>query len=107
MRHHHSSSFASSSSPQPLLPGRSIIVSGLLSDIKTINIDTIPNRCNVHRILSELDAEDHADLVAAIDDAAIMHVAIARALIARGHDIHPNGKSIAAHRKAQCGCARG
>jgi hypothetical protein len=37
----------------------------------------------------------------------VMHVAIARALINRGHDVGAHGKSIASHRKGQCGCARG
>jgi hypothetical protein len=36
-----------------------------------------------------------------------MHVAIARALSNRGLDIGTHGKAVAAHRKGNCGCARG
>ena len=82
-------------------------MSGLLSDIKTLNEGARPNGCSIHRILTELAPADQADLVSALADPSVMHVAIARALVARGIDINPDGKSIANHRRGQCGCARG
>ena len=82
-------------------------MSGLLDDIQTLNTHARPNGCVVARVMQELSDADQADLEAALADPGVMHVAIARALINRGHDVGAHGKSIASHRKGQCGCARG
>ena len=82
-------------------------MSGLLDDIRAINTDARPNGCVVARVMERLSEKDKADLVIALADPGVMHVAIARALINRGHDVGAHGKSIASHRKGQCGCARG
>ena len=82
-------------------------MSGLLQDIKSANAEAVQNRCRVHHILSELSKDDQEDLRAALADDSIMHVAIARALNNRGLDIGTHGKAVAAHRKGNCGCARG
>ena len=82
-------------------------MSGLLNDIQAINADARPNGCVVARVMESLTEKDKADLVIALADPSVMHVAIARALINRGHDVGAHGKSIASHRKNQCGCARG
>ena len=81
-------------------------MSGLLEDIQAEDALTVPNRCVVHRILNELDAKDRADLEAALDDDGIAHVAISRALQRRGLLRQGGPKSVASHRKGQCGCAR-
>ena len=82
-------------------------MSGLLDDIQALNTDARPNGCVVARVMESLSEKDKADLVIALDDPSVMHVAIARALINRGHDVGAHGKSIGSHRKGQCGCARG
>ena len=82
-------------------------MSGLLDDIQDLNAGAKPSRCVVARVMADLSADDQADLLCALDDPGVMHVAIARALINRGHDVGAHGKSIASHRKGQCGCARG
>lgn len=82
-------------------------MSGLLDDIRALNTDARPNGCVVARVMSELSPDEQKDLEAALADPGVMHVAIARALINRGHDVGAHGKSVASHRKAQCGCARG
>lgn len=82
-------------------------MSGLLDDIKQDNRAARPSRCPIDLILADLKPSDRADLEVAMSDASIMHVSIARALANRGYTIRLNGKSIAAHRKEQCGCARG
>lgn len=78
----------------------------LLTQIKAANDELRPNTCAINRILQDLSPADHKDLVDALEDDSIMHVAIARALINRGYDIGAHGKSVSAHRKGQCGCAR-
>lgn len=82
-------------------------MSGLLDDIQALNADARPNGCVVARVMESLSEKDKAGLVIALADPGVMHVAIARALINRGHDVGAHGKSIASHRKGQCGCARG
>ena len=82
-------------------------MSGLLDDIQTLNVGAKPSRCVVARVLEHLTKDEQADLLVALDDPGVMHVAIARALANRGHDVGAHGKSIASHRKGQCGCARG
>ena len=82
-------------------------MSGLLNDIQTANRAAKPTRCPIGVILADLKPADRADLESAMNDAAIMHVSIARALANRGYTIRLDGRSIAAHRKGQCGCARG
>ena len=82
-------------------------MSGLLDDINALNADARPNKCVVARVMDDLNADEQRDLLNALDDPGVMHVAIARALANRGHDVGAHGKSIASHRKGQCGCARG
>jgi hypothetical protein len=83
-------------------------VSGLLDDIQTANDEaTRPNRCVIQKVLEQLSDEDQKDLIVALADPGIMHVAIARALRNRGFEIGTHGKTISTHRKGQCGCARG
>lgn len=78
---------------------------GLLDDITTEQEKTQPNRCPVAKVMPDLSAEDRADLEAAMANPAIRHVAIARALEARG--LRVGDKGIAMHRKGDCACARG
>lgn len=82
-------------------------MSGLLDDIQELNADMRPSKCAIARVMPELSKDDQADLLAALDDPGVMHVAIARALANRGFNVGAHGKNIAAHRKGQCGCARG
>ena len=78
---------------------------GLLDDIGAEQEKTQPNRCPVAKILPELSKEDVADLEAAMANTVIRHVAIARALDARG--LRVGEKGVASHRKGDCACARG
>lgn len=82
-------------------------MSGLLDDINALNANARPSKCVVARIMEDLTPDEQKDLAAALEDPGVMHVAIARALRNRGHDVAFHGKNIAAHRKGQCGCAQG
>lgn len=79
---------------------------GLLEEIHQTNDATRPNLCVVHQILDEMSDTDRKDLEAALADVSITHVAIARVLHQRGYPVGTHGKSVAAHRRDQCGCAR-
>lgn len=78
---------------------------GLLDEIGAEQERTQPNRCPVAKVMPELSKEDLSDLQAAMANPAIRHVAIARALEARG--LRVGDKGIAMHRKGDCACARG
>lgn len=79
---------------------------GLLQDIQQVNEQARPNQCVIYQILDEMTETDRTDLEAALEDATITHVAIARVLHQREYPVGTHGKSVAAHRRGQCGCAR-
>lgn len=77
---------------------------GLLEDIAEEQSKTVPNRCPVAALGEQLSPADLADLDAAMANDSIRHVAISRALRARGLDV--SEKATAAHRRGTCACAR-
>lgn len=79
---------------------------GLLDDITMTNAALRPNQCAIRHALDEMAEADRDDLEAALADISITHVAIARVLNQRGYPVGTHGKSVAAHRRGQCGCAR-
>lgn len=81
-------------------------MSGLLNDIRAEHAAMTPIQCPIGRALARLDKQDQDDLLAALDDQGLSHVAITRALENRGLVSHGSVKGIAAHRKGECSCAR-
>ena len=60
--------------------------------------------CVVASIVKTLKGQDLDDLLAAIGDSTITHVAIAKVLRNRGHDVDKAGKQVARHRRRECQC---
>lgn len=59
--------------------------------------------CMTGRLLDDLNDDDRAVLVDALDlDSGITHAQIARALVSQGHRIGQH--SIGRHRKGECAC---
>ena len=61
--------------------------------------------CNVRLLLDELDAADHAALIAAMADQKLSGAAISRALAVIGHSVRQH--TIQRHRRKDCGCGAG
>lgn len=59
-------------------------------------------KCSVRLLVDSLESEDAADLVAALDDHAVMSSHIAKALKARGHSMSDH--TISRHRRKVCSC---
>lgn len=76
----------------------------LLDDIHAETPSKRPKKCSVGALIVSLPEAESKDLVAALDDPAIPHTAISRALTKRGHDMHD--KRVANHRNGDCACPR-
>ena len=63
-----------------------------------------PLRCRIGVALSKFDSDDKIDLIAALDDDAIQHSAIARVLTK--HGMRVSYQSVSNHRRGLCGCPR-
>lgn len=77
---------------------------GLLDEITGQDNNGRRARCTTYLVMSGLNADDAADLQAALDDDAITGTAIARALNQRGIEI--GQESIQRHRRGACACPR-
>lgn len=76
-------------------------VENILEEIRGISTKKGP-QCSVQAILTSIDGEKKAAMVAALGDSSIDSSAISKWLLKNGHDAKPH--TLARHRRRECRC---